>query len=214
MAYLPIHTFLGEEGPAIRRNVVVHSGVELHKRPARKNISEFPQRLVDPVGLLVLVCWGWQGCPIISLREVDVRRWPEIRRERCPREPGKARCGDHIPCEWHSSQRIGDCRSKVPCQHRWGWDVTEEVRPLSQAQALVVGQPEGFVPAVVELRYDHRTAHHKARLILPQRWDHALKITARVKRIVAQEPEDSPVKVVRPALADDVHLIRAEAILG
>ena len=85
---------------------------------------------------------------------------------------------------------------------------------LADAFAFVIGDPECFVLAVVQLGDDDRTASDKTKLILVQGGDTTVEIAARVEIVVAVEPEQGPMQFVGAALTDDIDLIGAEAIFS
>src|SRR5436305_7834654 len=88
------------------------------------------------------------------------------------------------------------------------------IGPLSGSLTFTVSHKEGLVLAVVDLRNYDWPANHETELVLPQRGNTRLEKTACIIEVISVELEKRTVKVVTAALADDIDLIRAEAVLG
>ena len=84
---------------------------------------------------------------------------------------------------------------------------------VANSPAFVIHQAERLVSSVIDFGNVDGPAYHESELILPQLRNCELERSFGIKGIVPKELKHCTVQVIAAALAYDVDLVRAEAIL-
>ena len=185
-------------------------------RVPEEHPAEPGQILVSTNGKLVLYLRKRPHRLVVALRGRGIRGREPVVPNGQLRQPRESRLRNGVVREWRAGHRIDNRRVEASRQLLRRRHRVEVRRAAVDPCALVVHQEERAIPAIVPGNHD-RTAHDEAELLLiEQRRRRGLVVeeVSRVPGVVPEEPEPRPVQGVRAGLADQVDLVRAEAVLG